>query len=413
MPKKRQLFIRLSVASVLLIAIIVSIRLFIFPGKPTPAYLTATAVRGDLQDTVLANGVVKASKLVNVGAQASGQIKSLRVALGDHVKKGQVIAELDSSTQKNVLRSAQADLIDLQAQLEARQALNKQNQLAFDRQKAMLAQDASARANYEQAEAALLGSRANIAALRAQLDKSRIAVDTAQVTLGYTSITAPIDGTVVAIVAQEGQTVNAAQSTPTIVTLADMSTVQVKIQISEADVIKVRQGQPAFFTVLGEPDHQYRTTLGSVEPAPESISQNNNSSSSGSTPSAVYYNGLLDMPNADGKLRISMTAQVNIILNEVKNALLIPTISLDVNDRDNPYTIKVLNKDGETELRKIKIGLRTTASTQVLEGLSAGEKVIIGEAGAASGKTADNTHSADEMIVIGRVGSDTTSTVEL
>lgn len=381
MPINRKSLIRYVIAFLILGAVIAGIRLIAFPGKPALTYLTSPVVRGELQDTVMANGMIKASKLVNVGAQASGQIQSLRVSLGEHVKKNQVIAELDSSTQRNVLRSAQADLINLQAQLDARRAADRQNTLAFERQKTMLAQDASARASYEQAEAAMLSSRADIAALKAQLDKSRIAVDTAKVTLAFTRITAPIDGTVVAIVAQEGQTVNASQAAPTIVTLADLDTVQVKIQISEADVVNVKAGQPAFFTVLGEPDRQYRTTLRSVEPAPESIAQNDNPASSGATPTAVYYNGLLDMANPDGKLRISMTAQVNIIRNEVKNALLIPTTALDAHERTNPYTVKVMKPSGEVEVRKIHIGTRTTTHTQVTEGLTEGEQIVIGEVG--------------------------------
>jgi membrane fusion protein, macrolide-specific efflux system len=167
-----------------------------------------------------------------------------------------------------------------------------------------------------------------------------------------------------------------------------MDTVTIKTQISEADVTKVKAGQKVFFTILGEPDRRYNTTLRAIEPAPDSILQDETASSgagSGTTAAAIYYNGLLDMPNQDGKLRIAMTAQVNIVLNEVKQAILIPATALGKRDPDGRYTVRVLAKNGRAETRKIKVGLRTTANAEVLEGLAAGEKVITGEASDGAG----------------------------
>ena len=295
----------------LLAAAAFGVKLFFFPAPPPPIYLSTPAVIGDLQHTVLAGGVVKPYKLVSVGAQASGQIKALRVALGDHVKQGQAIAEIDSMTQQNALRTAQADLANIRAQLHAAQASARQTELAFLRRQTMFRQDAGSREDYEQAEAAMNSDRANVAALTAQIDKSAIAVDTAKVNLNYTRIVAPMDGEVVAVVTQQGQTVNANQAAPTIIKLARMDTVTIKTQISEADITSVKAGQHVFFTLLGEPDRRYETTLRAIEPAPDSILQDENAASNAASAnaSAIYYNGLLDMPNADGKLRIAMTAQ--------------------------------------------------------------------------------------------------------
>ncbi|MRT27691.1 efflux RND transporter periplasmic adaptor subunit [Herbaspirillum sp. CAH-3] len=353
---------------------------------PPPSYLSAIATVTDIQDVVLASGTVKAYKQVSVGAQVSGQIKSLKVALGDRVKKGQLVAEIDSLTQANALASAEYSLQNLQAQLRAKEASLKQAQLAYARQQMMLAGDASSRENFESAEATLNTTRADIAALQAQIKDGAIKVDTARLNLGYTRITAPIDGEVVAIVAQEGQTVNANQSTPTIIKVARMDTVTIKAQISEADVVRVKPGLPVFFTILGDPDHRYRTTLRAIEPAPDSILQDDTatsttaSTSSSASSTAIYYNGLLDLPNPDGKLRISMTTQVNIVLSEAKEALVVPSTALGARDAQGRYTVRVLDAQGQAEERQVRIGINTNAQVQIVEGLKAGERVVTGTA---------------------------------
>src|SRR5450830_851961 len=210
---RQKKILRYTLIVALALVLLAFAKLAFYPSAVEPNYLTAIAERRDIQDTVLASGTIKAFKQVSVGAQASGQIKSL--------------------TQENALKTAEAELEDTRAQLRAKEATLKQSELAYQRQQQMLAQDASSRENYETAEATLNTTRADIAALKAQIDKGKISVDTSRVTLGYTKITAPIDGTVVAIVAQEGQTVNANQSTPTIIKVARMDTVTIKAQISE------------------------------------------------------------------------------------------------------------------------------------------------------------------------------------
>ncbi|MBN9358526.1 MAG: efflux RND transporter periplasmic adaptor subunit [Herbaspirillum huttiense] len=355
------------------------------PPAP-PSYLTATASVADIQDVVLASGTVKAYKQVSVGAQVSGQIKSLKVALGERVKKGQLVAEIDSLTQANALASAEYSLQNLQAQLRAKEATLKQAQLAYARQQMMLAGDASSRENFETAEATLNSTRADIAALQAQIKDGAIKVDTARLNLGYTRITAPIDGEVVAIVAQEGQTVNANQSTPTIIKVARMDTVTIKAQISEADVVRVKPGLPVYFTILGDPEHRYRTTLRAIEPAPDSILQDDTTTSttstttSSSSSTAIYYNGLLDLPNPDGKLRISMTTQVNIVLSEAKDALVVPSTALGAKDAQGRYTVRVLDAQGLAQERQVRTGINTNAQVQITEGLKAGERVVTGTA---------------------------------
>lgn len=400
--------------------------------KPaTPSMATSPVSRGDLEQTVDATGVIDAYKLVSVGAQASGQIKVLKVQLGDVVKQGDLIAEIDSVTQENSLKNAEAALENIRAQRAVQTASLKESELAFARQKEMLAAEATSRADYESAEANLASTRAQIRALDAQIRQRETELGTAQANLGYTRITAPIDGTVVAVVAEEGRTVNANQSAPTIVKLARLDLVTVNAEISEADVVKVKPGMPVYFTILGNPDHKYEAKLRTVNPAPASISTDSTSSSSSSSSSsstAVYYNALFDVENPDGTLRIDMTAQVSVMLAQAKDALLIPTVALGRKvpeggrgpgataangeqraarskqegqrqqrrqpdaaalAKSNSYVVRVVNKDGQPEPRTIKVGLNNGSNVEVLEGLKEGELVVVGEvtAGEKSGSS--------------------------
>ena len=359
-----------------------------FPAAQPPSFVTATATTTDLQDTVLATGVLQAFKQVSVGAQVSGQVKVLHVVLGDKVKAGQLIAEIDSVPQQNTQRNAEAALANVQAQLRAQQATHAQTALALQRQKELFAADAGARADLESAQAANDLALANVDGLKAQILQAQVTVDTAKVNMGYTRIVAPIDGQVVAIVTQQGQTVNANQSTPTIIKLAQTETMTVKTQISEADVTRVKIGQKVYFTILGEPDKRYTATLRSIEPAPDSILTDTTTSTTSSTTStAIYYNGLFDAPNPDGKLRISMTAQVQIVRADAPGALTIPATALGPRGKDGSYTVRVVGADGQAQPRSIKVGLNTNVSVQVLEGLSEGDKVVIGDAATAPSKT--------------------------
>ena len=298
MKKPRSKAKRYVLIAVVLLILAFGIRAAFF-SSPPPTFAVADVVRGNLEDSVLASGTMDAIQRVSVGAQATGQLKSLKVALGDRVSRGQLVAEIDDMTQQNDLRNAQAALQTRRAERAAKVATLKQAELAFRRQRQMLAADASSREAYENAEATLGVTRAEIVALDAQIAQAEIEVDKAKVNLGYTRIVSPIDGVVVAVVTKEGQTVNSFQSAPTIIKVAQVATMTIKAQISEADVTRVKPGLPVYFTILGEPDQRYHAELRAVEPAPDSIQKDDataslTSSSSSSTSAAVYYNGLFD-----------------------------------------------------------------------------------------------------------------------
>ncbi|KVN17703.1 hemolysin secretion protein D [Burkholderia stagnalis] len=382
---------RIALASLAAVALVAGLALHFLAPDKHPEYLSAPVTRGDLENTVLATGALQAFRQVDVGAQVSGQLKTLKVKLGDKVTKGQWLAEIDPVISRNALRQARTSEESLLAQQRATAAQLKQTELAFRRQQAMLPDDATSREAFESARAALDVQRATLASLDAQIRAARIQIETAEANLGYTRIVAPIDGQVVAIVTQEGQTVIAQQQAPVILKLADLDTMTVKAQVSEADVIRVHPEQNAYFTILGDPDKRHYGKLRAIEPAPQNFLESQStlggmSSGGAKSNTAVFYNALFEVPNPGHRLRISMTAQVNILLGSARNALSIPAAALGAKDKDGRYAVRVLRADGTLDTRAVRTGINTNVKVEVLAGLKEGERVVIGDpADAAAG----------------------------
>ena len=405
------------------------------PKNEQPQYISAEVTQGDIEDSVLATGVLEATKMVSVGAQVSGQVKKVYVQLGDQVEQGQLIAQIDSIRQQNEFKTAEASIKNQQAQLAVQQANLAKVAAEYNRQKSMFSQDATSRAELEAALANYKTAQAQIDSINAQIEQSRLNLATTKEDLGYTRIVAPMDGTIVAIVTEEGQTVNANQTAPTIVKLAKLDTMTIKAQISEADVMKVEQGQTVYFTTLGNSDKKHYAKLRQVEPAPNSINTESNTTSSSSS-AAVYYNALFDVPNEDGKLRIDMTAQVYIVLAEAKNVLTIPAAAIQNKrpnkkergtnsarsaeknkDTDQPKsqrpqrlnlsdaekaliadgkasiaTVRVLQADGSAQPQSVLVGLNNRVTAQVLKGLKQGDQVVIADASDTSNESAKRSN---------------------
>ena len=254
----------------------------------------------------------------------------------------------------------------------------------------MFKQEASSRADLESAEALLAVTRAELQNSQANIDNAPIKVDRAKTELGYTKILAPMDGTVISIVTRQGQTLAASQTVPTVLKLANLETMTVKAQISEADVTKVKAGMPVYFTLIGDPDTRYQGTLRAVELAPTNI---NDQATTGTTTSnaAVYYYALFDVPNPDHTLRVAMTTQVTIVLGERKQVLTVPQTALGKSLGDNEYEVTVIKDDETTETRHIKTGMKDEIRIEVISGLSEKEEVQLNH-----GAPADN----DEMAVM-------------
>ncbi len=247
---------------------------------------------------MLATGTLRPKSLVAIGAQATGRILSFKVAPGQQVKAGDVVALIDSTNQQNELNKAQATLSQNEAtrtQYLAELELARQD---LARNQMMIGRNAVARAEYDKAVSALKSKEAQVANSEAAIAVSKIDVQIAETNLAYTRITAPVDGTILAAVVQEGQTVNAEQSAPTIAILGQLDTMTVEADISEADITQVREGMPLYFTISGQNTKRYDARLEKIEPAPDSIVSDKSfttttatAAAGTATASAIYYKG--------------------------------------------------------------------------------------------------------------------------
>ncbi|MBI4922947.1 MAG: efflux RND transporter periplasmic adaptor subunit [Devosia nanyangense] len=345
------------------------------PSRSAVVPATVAVTRGDIERTVLATGALEAQSVTSVGAEVSGSIETLAVKLGDTVTKGDAIAQIDSVDQQNAVKSAEASLANMQAQRRAKDAALTQAQQALDRATRLQSQKLASDADLETAEANLAAAQSALDALDAQISQSELAVDSAKLDLLRTSIVATASGTIVAVPVTEGQSVNASQTSPTIVKIADLDTMLIKAQISEADVTRVAPGQSAYFTILGDPGTRIDATLLSIEPAPDAITTADNGLAA--SDNAIYYNGLFSVANPDHRLRIAMTAQVTIVIASAKDALILPASALGTAARDGTYSASVYDAaTGSTHPVKVTVGLNNSISAEVTSGLNEGDLVV-------------------------------------
>lgn len=343
------------------------------------SYLAETVTRGDIENAITAVGTLSALRSVNVGAQVSGQLKSVKVEVGDHVKQGQLIAEIDPSPFEKKVEIAGAQLDNLKAQLLSKDAQLTLKKLNAARQKSLLATRGVSQATVDQANADLLMAEAEVKALNAQIRQQEAQLASDKVDLGYTSIYSPMEGTVVDEAAKEGETLNAVQSAPTIVTVADLKVMTVEAQVSEADISKLKPGMPVYFTLLGQPDKRFTGTLRQIKPTP--ATDNN----------VVLYYALFDVPNPTGELMIDMSAQVLFRSWVRQDVLVVPTAALtDKQKGGKPQvTVKVADESGTLVERPVKVGVRNRVLAEIQSGLEEGDRVVVTAAtgnGAAGGE---------------------------
>jgi macrolide-specific efflux system membrane fusion protein len=343
-------------------------------GKAKVVYATAAVVRGDVESTVVAAGIVQPLKYVDVGAQTSGTLKSLKVNRGDLVKEKQVLAEIDPVLADSALTSANATLENMTAQRALKQAQLVLAKLERERNDTLFSRKLIAASDRDVTQANYDVAVADAASLSAQMKQATAAVDTAKANRGYTTITAPMGGEIVSISLLEGQTLNANQQAPNILRIGDISTVTVWAQVSEADIVRVKPGQDVYFTVLGD-SRRWDGKVRQILPTPELINN------------VVFYDVLFDIPNPDSELRIQMTAQVFIVLGQAKGVLLIPVAAIGNASEGTEIKVRVLKANGTIELRTIKIGIKSEIMAEVKEGLKEKERVVIGEIAAQGSKT--------------------------
>lgn len=344
--------------------------------------MTATVTLGSIEEEVLAIGTLDPSSMVRVGAQVSGQIKTVHVRPGETVKQGDLLAEIDAVPQQNALRVAQAKVEDMKAQRRLKQIQIGYAKLKFRRQNSLIEQNAVSRTALEDAQATVETLTAELASLDAQIKQSEVDLETAETNLAYTRISAPMEGKVVAVPVEQGQTLNSLQTAPTVAVIANLDEMVVKVRISEADVWRTTPGQSAWFTIIGDPQTRYHASLEAVDFAPPSIAKEitPETAQDSAKESAVYYHGIVRVKNTAGKLRTKMTAQVHITVGRAEDVLLVPWAALSVRQSDGSQLVKVRSADGAVKERKIKVGFTDRLQAQVLEGLRLGETVLLNQA---------------------------------
>lgn len=362
-------------------------------ADPATQYATAVVQRGDLEDVVTATGTLQPRDFVDVGTQVSGQIRKLHVEVGAVVKQGDLLAEIDPTVFKSRVDADLAQLANLRAQLADREAQRVLAEQQFQRQENLARENATSDEARQTAAANLQSARAQITALRAQIQQVESQLRGDEANLGYTRIYAPMAGTVVSQSAKQGQTLNANQQAPIILRIADLSTMTVQTQVSEADVSKLRVGMDVYFTTLGSEGKRYYGTLRQINPTPQIVNN------------VVLYDALFDVPNPSGELMTQMTAQVFFVLASAKDALIVPVsaleplpvtgqgrraaraggarvVKVDADPRarfaGKEAMVRVLGENGALEERTVKVGAMNRVSAAIVSGLAPGERVVTG-----------------------------------
>ena len=381
---------------------------------PLTGYQFSTVQRGDIEDVVTATGTLQPRDYVDVGAQVSGQLRKIHVEVGDTVNAGDLLAEIDPTVYRARVDASRAQLKNLRAQLKDREAQLALAQIQLRRQRALMAEDATTKESLQTAEASAKSAEAQLEAVRAQIEQIESTLRGDEASLQYARILSPMAGTVVSITARQGQTLNTNQQAPVVMRIADLSTMTVQTQVSEADVSRLKLGMEAYFTTLGGSGKRWQGKLEKIEPTP-TVTNN-----------VVLYNALFDVLNPDGLLMTQMTAQVFFIVSQAKDVLLVPMAALTQGAPRAPQlsppaspgsgngsgrgmgagagqgrsggaaaastgprqgTVKVADGRGGVQERKVELGVSNRVQTQVLSGLAEGERVVSGlVVGAGSGR---------------------------
>ncbi|MBZ7928729.1 efflux RND transporter periplasmic adaptor subunit [Campylobacter molothri] len=370
--KKKIIFI-----IIFLIVIISGVYYWFFYNTEKVTYLTQKIQRENISQSIEAIGKVYAKDQVDVGAQVSGQIVKRYVDVGSRVKQGDLIAQIDKDKQQNDLDITKAQLQSAKANLESKKIALDIALRQYEREKKLYAVKATSLENLESQKNNYYTLRANVADLNAQVVQLEITLKNAQKDLDYTTITAPINGVIINVAVDEGQTVNANQNTPTIVRIANLDEMEVRMEIAEADVSKIKIGTELNFSLLSDPQKTYYAKIESIDPADTEVSDsssNSNSSSSSSSSNAIYYYAKFYVPNKDNFLRIGMSVENEIIVASAKNAIVVPNYAIKNDDKG--YYVEVLEND-EVIKKYVKLGIKDAINTEILKGVNEGENLIL------------------------------------
>ena len=371
-PSKKAFVLAFTVFAVLFVAVFSS-----FSKNDTNALFTHNITRTNIEQSIEAFGGVFAKKQVDVGAQISGQITKLYVQIGDSVKAGDLIAQIDKDKQQNDLDIIKAQFESAKANLKSKEVALEIADSQYKREQKLYDNKATSLENLETLKNNFYALQANVAELKAQIIQLEIQFKNAEKDLSYTTITAPMDGVIINVAVEEGQSVRAGDIAPTIVRIADLNEMEIRMEIAEADVNKIKIGTAVKFSLLDNPEKKYEAQISSIDPADTTISDatsNSSSSSTSSSTSATYYYAKVFVKNTDNFLRIGMGTENSIVIASAQNVLYAPTYAIK-NDKDG-YFVELLK--GEEIIKSyIKIGIRDTVNTQIIQGVSENDKLVL------------------------------------
>lgn len=331
---------------------------------PETIYHTVVSHRSVFKQEIIVTGKLEATEKVNVGAQVSGQLKSINVNIGEHVTKHQLLAVIDPEQAENQIKAQEASLAAQFAQRRQVLATLKLSQSKLARQRQLIRTHSISQEDFESAVTDVTVAQEQVNAVNAQIQNQKALNATAKTSLSFTRITSPIEGEVTAIQAAEGQTLVATQQAPTLMTVSNLNSMLVRSQVSEADIIRLKTGLKAWFTVLGDSETRHEGKLKTILPTPETVSN------------ATFYDVLFEVPNPDGVLRLGMTAQIHIELRQDQNVLTIPLNALGERNSDGSYSASLL-RAGQPVRTNVMIGVRNDTDAEVIRGVADGDEVIV------------------------------------
>ena len=340
--------------------------------------------RGTIEEVVTSQGKLEAKQYVDVGTQVSGQLKIIHVDIGDTVAKGQLLAEIDPRVYQAQVEAGEARLNSLRAQLNQQKAeavLAEQN---LKRNENLIAVDAVSKQALQETESQAAVARAQVDSIAAQIQETESNLKGSRTNLSYTKIYAPVAGTVTTLPTKEGQTLNANQTAPTIMQVANLDVMTVRAQVAEADVNRLKDGMPAYFTTLGDSERRWQGKVRQIQPSPQIVND------------VVLYDVLIDVNNEGRRLMTGMTTQVFFVLGKAENAVIVPAEALtrraarEDNEKGKAYRVTVAAGEKGREQRLIHVGLQTRAQAEVIDGLQEGERIILNRPASGATRTANS-----------------------
>lgn len=366
---------KIIIAIVILILILIGVFVFFKKSNKAPEYITQKADRGDIRATVSATGTVNAVTTVLVGTQVSGTIKQLFVDYNSMVKQGQLLAQIDPSSLEAQAAQASANLSLSRANLEKSKIALRDTISVFERNKILFGKNFISKHDLDTSETTYLSALAQIKASEAQVEQTRAALNLTQTNLRYTRIVSPVNGIVISRSIDVGQTVAASFQTPTLFTIAqDLTKMQIVASVDEADIGRIKSGQPVTFTVDAYPDMMFKGNVSEIRNAPTTV-QN-----------VVTYEVIVKVDNPDLKLKPGMTANVSIVIDDKKGILRIPNAALRVKIQDKEFMASApkgtgiwILEDKKPKRVPLTIGISDNRFTEVLSGNISERAAIIVE----------------------------------